>query len=68
MTSDDPAFKGFSDFGIDETPAEGPVSRRLLRRREDHDNAAAAGPTTTASRAARPRALSHTPWSNSRLN
>jgi hypothetical protein len=37
MTSDDPLFKAFSDFGIDDLPAEAAVSRRMLRRLEDID-------------------------------
>jgi hypothetical protein len=52
MTKDDPTFKAFSDFGIDDTPAEAEVSRRMLRRLEDIDNSTTAGPTTVAARAA----------------
>ena len=52
MTSDDPVFKAFSDFGIDDIPAGAAVSRRMLRRLEDMDNSTTAGPTTVAARAA----------------
>ncbi len=52
MTSDDPLFKAFSDFSIDDIPAEAPVSRRMLRRLEDIDNSTTPGPTTAAARAA----------------
>ena len=52
MTSDDPVFKAFSDFGIDDIPAEAAVSRRMLRRLEDIDNSTTQGPTTSAARAA----------------
>ncbi len=52
MTTDEPTFKSFSDFGIDDTPAEAEVSRRMLRRLEDIDNSTTAGPTSVAVRAA----------------
>ena len=52
MTSDDPVFKAFSDFGIDDIPAEAAVSRRMLWRPEDIDNSTTPGPTTSAARAA----------------
>lgn len=52
MTSDDPVFKAFSDFGIDDVPAEAAVARRMLRRLKDIDNATTPGPTTSAARAA----------------
>jgi hypothetical protein len=52
MTSDDLAFKAFSDCGIDDIPAEAAISRRMLRRLEDIDDATTAGPTTPAARAA----------------
>ena len=52
MTSDDPVFKAFSDFGIDDLPAEAAVSRRMLRRLEDIDNTTTPAPTTAAARAA----------------
>jgi hypothetical protein len=52
MTSDDLAFKSFSDCGIDDIPAEAAISRRMLRRLEDIDDATTAGPTTPAARAA----------------
>jgi hypothetical protein len=52
MTSGEPVFKAFSDFGIDDIPAEAAVSRRMLRRLEDVDNLTTPGPTTSAARAA----------------
>jgi hypothetical protein len=52
MTSDGPVFKAFSDFDIDDIPAEAAVSRRMLRRLEDIDNSTTPGPTTSAARAA----------------
>lgn len=52
MTSDYPVFKAFSDFGIDDVPAEAAVSRRMLRRLEDIENSTTPGPTTSAARAA----------------
>jgi hypothetical protein len=52
MTSDDPVFKAFIDFGIDDVPSEAVVSRRMLRQLEDIDNATTAGPSTYAGRAA----------------
>lgn len=51
MTSD-PVFKSFNDFGIDDTPLEAVVSRRMLRRLEDIDDATTAGPHGAAARAA----------------
>jgi len=68
VTFNDPAFKAFNDFRIDDMPAQADISRRMLRRLEDIDNASTAGPT------ARPRAQpwrpasSHMPWLNSRPN
>ena len=52
MPSDDPLFKAFNDFGIDDIPSEAAISRRMLRRLEDIDNATTAGPSTPAARAA----------------
>jgi len=52
MTSEEPRFKAFSSFGIDDMPPEAVTSRRMLRRLEDIDNATTAGPTTPAARAA----------------
>jgi hypothetical protein len=52
MTSDDPIFKAFSDFGLDDIPPEAAISRRMLRRLEDVDNATTPGPSTPAARAA----------------
>lgn len=52
MTSDDPTFKAFSDFGIDDLPPEAVISRRMLRRLEDIDDAVTAGPIGPAARAA----------------
>ena len=52
MTSDDPIFKAFSNFGLDDMPVEAVISRRMLRRLEDIDDATTVGPTTPAARAA----------------
>jgi hypothetical protein len=52
VTFNDPIFKAFNDFGIDDMPAQADISRRMLRRLEDIDNPTTAGPTTAAARAA----------------
>jgi hypothetical protein len=52
MTVDEPVFKAFNDFGVDDLPARAEISRRMLRRLEDIDNGATAGPTTPTARAA----------------
>lgn len=52
MTNNDPAFKAFSDFGIDDLPPEAVISQRMLRRLGDIDDAMVAGPTGPAARAA----------------
>jgi hypothetical protein len=52
MTSEDPVFRAFSDFDINDIPADAAVSRRMLRRLEDIDNSTTPGPTTAAARAA----------------
>ena len=52
MTFNDPVFKAFNDFRIDDMPAQADISRRMLRRLEDIDNASTAGPTAPAARAA----------------
>jgi hypothetical protein len=57
LASDDPVFKSFSDFRIDDIPAEAAVSRRMLRRLEDIDNSTAPGPTSSAARAALPSSV-----------
>ena len=68
MTFNDPVFKAFNDFDLDDMPAQADISRRMLRRLEDIDNA------TPPALLARPRAQpwqpasSHTPWLNSRPN
>ena len=68
MTFNDPAFKAFNDFRIDDMPAQADISRRMLRRLEDIDNASTAGPTAPAARSTGKPASSHTPWLNSRPN
>ena len=35
MTFNDPVFKAFNDFRIDDMPAQADISRRMLRRLED---------------------------------
>ena len=68
MTFNDPVFKAFNDFDIDDMLPQADISRRMLRRLEDIDSSTTAGPT------ARPRAQpwqpasGHTPWLNSRLS
>jgi hypothetical protein len=52
MTFDDPVFKAFNDFSIDDLPLEAVVSERMIRRLKDIDNATTAGPTTPAAKAA----------------
>jgi len=52
VTFNDPVFKAFNDFDLDDLPAQADISRRILRRLEDIDNSTSAGPT--ASRARRP--------------
>jgi hypothetical protein len=52
MTSDDPTFKAFSDFGIDDLPPEAVISQRMLRRLADIDDAMTAGPIGPAARTA----------------
>ena len=52
MPFNDPIFKAFNDFSIDDMPAQAEISRRMLRRLEDIDNATTAGPTSPAARAA----------------
>ena len=52
MTFNDPVFKAFNDFDIDDMLPQADISRRMLRRLEDIDNATTAGPTSAAARAA----------------
>jgi hypothetical protein len=52
MTSEDPVFKAFNDFGIDDIPTEAVVSLRMLRRLKDIDDVDTVGPTGPAARAA----------------
>jgi hypothetical protein len=51
VTFNDPVFKAFNDFDLDDLPAQADISRRMLRRLEDIDNSTA-GPGTPAARAA----------------
>lgn len=46
MTFNDPVFKAFSDFDIDDMPAQADISRRMLRRLQDIDNSTTTGPAT----------------------
>jgi hypothetical protein len=68
MPNEDPVFKAFNDFGVDDMDPEASISRRMLRRPEDIDNA------TTQDRAPRTGgrpwhpASSRMPLSNSRPN
>ena len=50
MTFNDPIFKAFNAFDIDDMLPQADISRRMLRRLEDIDNATTAGPTTPAAR------------------
>jgi hypothetical protein len=68
VTFNDPIFKAFNDFGIDEMPAQADISRRMLRRLEDIDNSTTAGPTAQPRGQPWQPASSHMPWLNSRLN
>jgi hypothetical protein len=52
VTFNDPVFKAFNDFDLDDMPAQADISRRMLRRLEDIDNSTTAGPGTPAARAA----------------
>ena len=52
MTVNDPVFKAFNDFDIDDMPPQAEISHRMLRRLENIDNATSAGPTSPAARAA----------------
>ena len=45
VTVNEPVFKAFDDFGIDDMPAQAEISRRMLRRLEDIDNETTAGPS-----------------------
>jgi len=51
MTINEPVFKAFNDFGIDDMLTQVEISRRLPRRLEDIDNAITAGPLTPTARA-----------------
>jgi hypothetical protein len=48
VTFNDPVFKAFIDFDIDDMPAQADISRRMLRRLEDIDNSTTTGPSPTA--------------------
>ena len=50
MTFNDPVFKAFNDFDLDDMPAQADISRRMLRRLEDIDNSTTGGPATPAAR------------------
>jgi hypothetical protein len=52
VTFNDPLFKAFNDFRIDDMPEHADISRRMLRRLEDIDNSTTAGPASPAARAA----------------
>jgi hypothetical protein len=52
VTFNDPVFKAFNDFRIDDMPDHADISRRMLRRLEDIDNSTTAGPASPAARAA----------------
>jgi hypothetical protein len=52
VTFNDPVFKAFNDFRIDDMPEHAEISRRMLRRLEDIDNSTTAGPASPTARAA----------------
>jgi hypothetical protein len=52
VTFNDPVFKAFNDFRINDMPEHAVISRRMLRRLEDIDNSTTAGPASPAARAA----------------
>ena len=69
MTFNGPIFKAFSDFPIDDMPAQADISRRMLRRLEDIDNCEHRRPYCPRPRAQPWQPASwHTPWLNSRPN
>jgi hypothetical protein len=51
MPNEDPVFKAFNDFGVDDMDPQVSISRRMLRL-EDIDNATTPGPSTPDGRAA----------------
>jgi hypothetical protein len=52
VTFNDPVFKAFNEFRVDDLPEHADISRRMLRRLEDIDNSTTAGPASPAARAA----------------
>lgn len=50
MTFNDPVFKAFNDFDIDDMLPQADISRRMLRRLEDIDNSTTTGPTAPGAR------------------
>ena len=52
MTNENPVFKAFNDFSVDDMDPDASISRRMLRRLEDIDDANIAGPKTQDGRAA----------------
>jgi hypothetical protein len=52
VTFNDPVFKAFNDFRVDDMPEHADISRRMLRRLEDIDSSTTAGPASQAARAA----------------
>jgi hypothetical protein len=68
VTFNDPVFKAFNDFDLDDMPAQADISRRMLRRLKDIDNST---PPVLPPQPRAPHwqpASSHTPWLNSRPN
>ena len=51
MTFNDPVFKAFNDFDIDDMLRQADIFRRMLRRLEDIDNSTTAGPLLPRPRA-----------------
>jgi len=52
MKFNDPTFRAFDDFDINDMPAQADISRRMLRRLEDIDDSSTSGPASPAARAA----------------
>jgi len=52
MTIEDPEFKSFNNFGVEDIDPEAAISRRMLRRLENIDDATTPGPSTVGARAA----------------
>jgi hypothetical protein len=52
MTTSEPDFKAFNDYGVEDIHPRASISRRMLERLEEIDDDTAAGPKSPAARAA----------------